>query len=303
VLLVEATLSGSDLSGASLLNANLFQAELMAAKLVGANMREANLFAANLSQSDLTQANLTDAVMEEADLTGAILQDTDLRGTDLTGAKLYNVLYEPINTPKVETLHSVLGLNTLYWSHSPGGMVLLRKALKDRGMREQERQITYSIRRSERLKKTQIYRYIELFLFEIPCAYGLSPFRPLLLLLALIPGFAVVYVVKFLTTQPGGEGIWKIHSGKLGKRKYEDAYLLAPMGISAIGWGIYFSLLSAFQIGWRDVNIGNWISRLSPYHFALEATGWIRVVSGTQSLVTVYLFALWVLSSFARPFD
>jgi hypothetical protein len=54
----------------------------------------------------------------------------------------------------------------------------------------------------------------------------------------------------------------------------------------------YFSLLSAFQIGWRELNVGTWISRLQPREYTLRATGWVRVVSGIQSLVSVYLLAL-----------
>jgi hypothetical protein len=66
---------------------------------------------------------------------------------------------------------------------------------------------------------------------------------------------------------------------------------------------LYFSLLSAFHIGWRELNVGNWIARINPREFTLRATGWVRVVSGIQSLVSVYLLALWALTYFGRPFD
>ena len=65
----------------------------------------------------------------------------------------------------------------------------------------------------------------------------------------------------------------------------------------------YFSLLSAFQIGWRELNVGNWISRVQPREYTLRATGWVRTVSGLQSLLSVYLLALWVLTYFGDPFD
>ena len=76
---------------------------------------------------------------------------------------------------------------------------------------------------------------------------------------------------------------------------YDELYLLT---IAA-----YFSLLSAFRVGWRDVNIGSWIARLQPKDFTLKGTGWLRTVSGFQSLLSVYLIALTVLSFFGRPFD
>ena len=71
---------------------------------------------------------------------------------------------------------------------------------------------------------------------------------------------------------------------------------------SVVGWALYFSLLSAFHIGWRDLNVGSWLARISPREFTLRATGWVRVVSGVQSLLSVYLIALWVLTYFGRPF-
>ncbi len=66
---------------------------------------------------------------------------------------------------------------------------------------------------------------------------------------------------------------------------------------------LYFSLLSAFRIGWRELNVGNWITRLQSREYILRATGWVRTVSGLQSLISVYLIALWILTYFGRPFE
>ena len=45
------------------------------------------------------------------------------------------------------------------------------------------------------------------------------------------------------------------------------------------------------------------IARIQPREYTLRATGWVRTVSGVQSLISVYLVALWVLSYFGRPFE
>ena len=66
---------------------------------------------------------------------------------------------------------------------------------------------------------------------------------------------------------------------------------------------LYFSLLSAFPLGWRELNVGTWIARVQPREYTLRATGWVRTVSGIQSLLSVYLLALWVLTYFGRPFE
>jgi len=77
------------------------------------------------------------------------------------------------------------------------------------------------------------------------------------------------------------------------------------MGVAwqAIGWAAYFSLLSAFQIGYREFSVGSWLTRAQPRNFALESTGWVRTVSGIQSLLSVYLLAIWLLTYFGRPFQ
>ena len=42
---------------------------------------------------------------------------------------------------------------------------------------------------------------------------------------------------------------------------------------------------------------------MQPREYTLRATGWVRTVSGIQSLLSVYLLALWVLTYFGRPFE
>jgi hypothetical protein len=73
--------------------------------------------------------------------------------------------------------------------------------------------------------------------------------------------------------------------------------------LAAILRAAYFSLLSAFHIGWRELNVGAWIARTQPREYALRASGWVRVVSGVQSLLSVYLLAIWVLTYFGRTFQ
>ena len=68
-------------------------------------------------------------------------------------------------------------------------------------------------------------------------------------------------------------------------------------------WSLYFSMLSGFHIGWRDLNVSSWIGRMQTLEYALRATGWVHVVSGVQSLISVYLLALWALGYFERRFE
>jgi uncharacterized protein YjbI with pentapeptide repeats len=73
--------------------------------------------------------------------------------------------------------------------------------------------------------------------------------------------------------------------------------------LRAIVVGTYFSILSGTRIGFREFNIGSWLSRLQCREYVLHGVGWVRFLVGVQSLISVYLLALWVLSYFGHPFD
>jgi hypothetical protein len=106
--------------------------------------------------------------------------------------------------------------------------VELREAFKKAGFRTEERQVTYAIKREERLKawdpawydpkekdsrawpeklagkSESLFIYV---LFELPSGYGMAPSRALATLGLLIPVFAVLYTVALWTAR-GRAGIW-----------------------------------------------------------------------------------------------
>ena len=133
----------------------------------------------------------------------------------------------------------------------------------------------------------------------------MRPGRPLLILfLAIIPFFSIPYSIV-LKRPPKRDGIWKVWISERVRKDLgsEEPVRLNLEFFSALGFGFYFSLISAFSIGWRELNVGNWITRIQWREYTLRASGWVRMVSGAQSLVSVYLLALWVLTYFGRPFE
>jgi len=74
-------------------------------------------------------------------------------------------------------------------------------------------------------------------------------------------------------------------------------------GLRALPWAAYFSLLSAFHIGFREFSVGTWLARVQSRSYTLQPEGWVRTVSGIQSLLSVYLLAMWALTYFGRPFQ
>jgi hypothetical protein len=156
---------------------------------------------------------------------------------------------------------------------------------------------------------------VHLILFEWPCDYGMSPGRPLRFLLWLIPICALFYWIA-LRKSNDRHGIWMIiPKDRLARgRDRERAIVLRTYPAQTwrmrvvgecrrLRLSLYFSFLSAFHIGWREFSVGTWITRLQGREYTLRAKGWVRTLSGLQSLVSVYLLALAVLSYFGRPFE
>ena len=80
---------------------------------------------------------------------------------------------------------------------------------------------------------------------------------------------------------PGNEG--ELKEGEPILQKDGKVERLQARSLMAIAWAAWFSLLSAFQIGFREFSVGNWLTRVHPRQFTLEPTGWVRTVAGVQS--------------------
>ncbi len=241
--------------------------------------------------------------MSSANLNGAKIGHVDLNGV------AFNL--EPGSIPLIPSFATVKNLDKLLYVDPPHSLVEIRNGLKEAGMREEERILNYVIkhgametawRRGGLMEKVEAF--FSWLLFDFTTKWGMAPGRPLgflgWVMLALAPIYSVV------ATRKRGKGrIWKVlDPARLDKPNDEiDSFPLSVGFFKAIWIGLYFSLLSAFRIGWREINVGNWISRLQPQEYTLQATGWVRVVCGLQSLLSVFFIALWALTYFGRPFE
>ena len=153
--------------------------------------------------------------------------------------------------------------------------------------------------------------------FDLTCEYGFSPGRPLRIVGLLWLLFSIVYAV--FMHWPGKSGIYLVGTRLWRGKSNTQAIQIRPRALPAAKWwkmpflwlrrewrvlraAMFFSLMSAFNIGFRDINFGRWLRLLTKREYDLKAVGWARTVSGFQSLLSVYLIALWVLSYFGRPF-
>jgi hypothetical protein len=159
-------------------------------------------------------------------------------------------------------------------------------------------------------------RWVNYLFFDLTCEYGAAPGRALII----AGGFAFICTLIYILAQyfPGQKGgiwvVWDEH--RIDKTEGSDVPRRLTAGFPSAqdqGWmrrtvsisllAIYFSVLSMLRIGWHELNVGTWLSRLQFREYSLRATGWVRFVSGLQSLISIYLVVLVILTYFETPFE
>ena len=66
---------------------------------------------------------------------------------------------------------------------------------------------------------------------------------------------------------------------------------------------LWFSLLSTFRFGWRDLSVGTWLSIVQTKEYTLRPTGWVKTVAGFQSIFGLFLVGLWAVCYFTGPLE
>ena len=301
----------ADLQGADLTLANLQEAYLSSA-----NLQEADLRFAYLQGADLTLANLQGAYLQGADLQGANLFGAKLQGANLYVAGLQGAFMAGVKgLPYVTGLAFASGLSTISFGPSDiPQFVTWKKALQEAGYTGASKELVAAIRRNNQPEPW------ETILFDWTCEFGANPLRPLTVLLWLWLAGTTAYLLGL--ARRSGSGLYLLATGEkipAGNRRNRVRRMRWQMPRRGAGWkfpfrftrytgralgtAALFSLMSAFNIGFREVNLGRWIRLMQPREFDIKARGWLRVVSGLQSLTSVYLLALAVLSHFGTPFD
>jgi pentapeptide repeat protein len=334
-------LPGADLQGANLLSAILAEADLRRANLQGANLFNARvqgavLHGTDLAGADLSFANLQGAVYEpnpdpaklpafwtliysrnqldklvfrRSPAALVVLREAFKKGgmhtqeRQLTYAIEHTKMRQAWDPPEWLLVWDPGELGWVWGESDPKGVDTRPWLEKLWG------------------KLESVFKLVA---FELPSDYGMSYGRPLKILVGSITGFSFLYVIALFTAR-GRAGIWvtwptdRVYQEEGAKEatRVTTMFFFPRLQAWAAGrwWGVflrgvsvpliglYFSLLSSFSLGWRELNVGTWIARVQPREYVLRATGWVRTVSGIQSLLSVYLLALWVLTYFGRPFE
>lgn len=315
---------GACLRKSSFKGLKLSKVALKGANLYGACLRNTNLNGLDLRNMapDNGEEDRSNTVLERSDLQLADLQNVKLDGVALVrnnmlgtfiagkGISLKDVIFEPMTVPSLRGLDERADqLRLLRYKSTSDGLAALREALRQGGLQKAERAITYAIE-SHRLESMQgLEKHVRTVLFLWPTDFGLYPGNALWGLLIFWAAFTVIYALVILINKDELGGIHKFYPAPSESvQHFCNADRKPPTKIEtrnplwAFSWAAYFSLISAFHIGWRDFNMGEWLVRMNPSDFTLRATGFTRVFTTIQSIVSVYLIAMCALTYFGRPF-
>lgn len=319
--LADAILRRADATGANFENAKLSGATLRTfttpeyAKLIQKGLPEGwtQLNDVKMRNADLTGADMIDvdfsgnSDLREVDLSSAMLKDADVSGVDLQDA-----IFQPNLLPNVSDIARAKNLEYMKYEDSPNALAQLRKLFEDGGFRDQARKITFALSDMETQKASFLEKGFRTIAFKWTCAYGMRPERTLelwsgLLLILWItyavfihaPGKSGIYIVRHVGNgEPVEEQIVPGPSTKP-LRLWQFVYSEARIFF----WAGFFCLMSAFNVGFKDIDFGRWLRLLPRTEYDLKAKGWARSVAGVQALLSIYLLALWVLTYFGHPFD
>ena len=280
--------------------------------------RSTNSSVVSFNDSDLAGCDFRFSSMKNVEFLRCSLSKCEMAWATFDSTK-----YDPLpnSLPFLPSFGTFWGLPDFSYQESPTGMTELRNAFKSGGLRREERQITTALCRQQMRDGGKWEGRWKRLLFDLPSAFGMHPGRPLRILLCLCGVFALPYTWAILRQAPvpgktvsgKGEGrIWQVPlerrvAGGDSKPRLLHVDLKQPGRFRGLGralsLGFFFSVISAFGVGYRDLDVGRWIERINPDESTLQATGWLRTVSGVQGLMSFYLLALWLLTYFGRPFE
>ncbi len=337
-----AGLTNVDFTEAGLTDVDFYSAGLTNVYFIEAGLADVNFRATGLTHVDFYAARLTGVYMqpdwaEDVRFTSvkfelAVVRLSEMSLGSFSGASIgEKVVFETFITrkPLLASFATAGNLADLTFESSEAGLITLRAGFDELGMQQQKREINFAINRERNRRHWQDGQYGDWLLYwvvEFFTGYGLYSGRPATLMGLMTLLGTLVYARVIFRQSAGGlsldePGIWLVKAED-SIRENELFQKDKPVAVcelfdrtvgtrkskirrGLIGWGhaLYYSAMVTFRIGWKDLSIGNWITRVDPRGVTLRSTGWVRAFSGVQSLVGVFLFAMWVWAYFSLPLE
>jgi hypothetical protein len=275
--------------------------------LAGLDLSDADLKGCTLSHAVLRHARLNRTLLDDTDLSFADLLDTDLKSASLRNADLTGCRFEPVpgNAPDLIAFRFAKNIERATYRDRPDALIELRDALRRVGRSDVATKLDYVIQSTRTAQDwtwsgwpNAFYRWLA---WDVTTKYGMEPGRALLILLGLVPAFAIVYWFALAARRPLVFKVLPEH--RIGGKGVQLETAFRVEGARGFGAALYYSLLQAVALGVGDVNVGSLIGRLQPEECELRSIGWVRVLSGTQQIIGLALLAVWAVMYFGHPLD
>jgi len=236
---------------------------------------------------------------------GAILLYTTFLRTSLD-----RMIFTPDSVSE-ETLRAFAhagSLRSLTYYYDPSPLAYLRSGFRKNDLRQKAREITCALRRHDQ-------NTIERALFDWTSEWGSNLFRPIQWLLAVWLFAAILYACLMLRSK---KPVLLLVSYSTPDESGEVAKQVSPIGlggdnrtikshvcgyVTVLSWSLFYSLMSTFNLGFRDVSFGRLLRLVLPRKVDFVAVGLVRTIAGVQAILSVGLLALLLLSYFGRPFE
>jgi hypothetical protein len=273
----------------------LADVELFKTRLAHVDMFNCILDSVDLSQAKISDCRFSGADMRHANFTHTVFNPT----VDFSLAKMNGAIFEPDTLPGIPGMAAALGLDSMTYLHSSSALIKLRDELKKSGFDEAQRKISAAIKRRENeLNPSSVLRFLNRCLFEYTCDYGINGAKPLLLVMLFTYIFFNIYLFLFLT----GRLRFGIYYDETQEKDSTVASVSRSMPVE-IHRILFLTMVSTFSIGFAEFNFSDWVKRLSRNEYRIETSGTTRVLTGIQSLISLFLFALAILIYFGDPFN
>lgn len=336
-----AMLSGARFDQARLNYAIFKNAVLLGVHFIDASMANADLNGADLTNAELNGAGLSDANLRGARLVGTRLHGATVDGADFFEA-IYETADDPIlrsiafakNLEYTTHRNNPESLARLRSKFKEAGF---REQERKVTFALKTRQTQFLWETCEQNKGNCFEYWVNRLLFDLPSQYGMNPGRVLVLIVSIFGTCTLLYWFLIHTSKTSGLAILvpKLHDNQPRwllvnlTKKHEvvqegsaeqRAFKVQPRDLSqytklsfvrhllwresSLIWvSFVFSLMSTFNIKFRDIDFGRWIKLLTVKEYNIRGVGWVRTISGAQALLCVYLIALLLITYFGRPFE
>lgn len=321
----EAEFVDSDLTGADLSQAKLKSASFTGAtKLAGARMIGSHLEGVNFERVNMDGADLSGAYLKDVGFDPSALPSTDsvAHAHDLDTMLTWT-------SPQQQT-EDLGEWKRRLAGHSPEVFALekLAEDLVKNGFIRQAQDVNFAMRRAEQhhswyqcstgfdystiapTSSRRSKQFEACFLYTVrkvgldwTVEFGRRPWRPLgilavlslvwILVLSIWLPFAPRRSVGFVVNTSAGPG-----KPILMRRLVRIAYPRAKRPFAYIRIACAMTLASAFDLPFKDVDVGRWFRLVAAREYGFEIRGALRIWNGWFSLLCFYLLMIWILSYF-----